>query len=224
MQARDTGPTSESALSYLPCSAIQAFDKGEEIYGSGAAQGHLYLVIEGRVKLSRVSESGLAVVVDVYQVDDFFGESALLNVPRESEHALALEPVQAMAWAAAEITRLVENDPRLAIGLVQLVARRCSHLKSRMESLSGESTSRRLGRALVEFADRTGSDPLNGEITIAPLTHEVLAQYVGTSREIVSHQMSEFRGLGLVRYSRKGISIHRDNLGSWLRMKTKHAS
>jgi CRP-like cAMP-binding protein len=105
---------------------------------------------------------------------------------------------------------------------MQVVSRRCLDFKNRIESFSLETTSQRLGQALVHFADRLGSAMDGGATTIPPLTHEVLAQYVGTSREIVSHQMSEFRTLGYVRYSRKGITIQ-DGLKSWLRVKERHA-
>ena len=45
-----------------------------------------------------------------------------------------------------------------------------------------------------------------------PLTHEMLSRYVGTSREIVSHHMNQFRKHGYVTYSRRGISLHRETL------------
>lgn len=194
-----------------------------EIYGPGTAQVNLYLVIDGRVKLSRVTESGTPVVVDIYHADDFFGESALLNAPREEEQAVALESTKVMTWTAEEIERLIGNEPRLAVALMQVVVKRCMDFKYRLESFSAEGTAHRLARALVHFADRQGESPEGDGVTIPPLTHELLAQYVGTSREIVSHHMSEFRSHGYVRYSRKGITIQRESMRQWLRTKVKHA-
>ncbi len=50
-----------------------------------------------------------------------------------------------------------------------------------------------------------------------PLTHELLSQYVGTSREIVTHCMNQFRREHCVHYSRKdGILVYRDALKEWL--------
>jgi len=49
------------------------------------------------------------------------------------------------------------------------------------------------------------------------LTHELLSQYVGTSREIITHYMNQFRRDGYLRYSRKGILLHRDAMRDWLR-------
>jgi CRP-like cAMP-binding protein len=52
---------------------------------------------------------------------------------------------------------------------------------------------------------------------MVPFTHELLSQYVGTSREIVTHYMNQFRRQGYIRYSRKGILLYRDAFKDWLR-------
>lgn len=219
----DLKPWPEDALAYLPCSDIQEFAKGLQIYGPGDAAAGLYLIIDGRIKLSRVSESGVAVVVDIYHTDDFFGESALLNSPHEEEQAVALEPTKVMTWSAVEVERLIGLEPRLAVALMQVVVRRCLDFKNRLESFSLEGTTNRLARSLVHFAERMGRAPEGDAVTIAPITHEVLAQYVGTSREIISHHMSEFRNQGYIRYSRQGITIQPAQLRAWLLTKAKHA-
>lgn len=215
-------PSAEDALAYLPCSDIQQYPKGLQIYGTGDSCARLYLVIDGRVKLSRINESGVAVVVDIYQADDFFGESVFLNSSHESEQAVALEATKVMTWTAADIQKLIAREPRLIVALMQVVVKRCIEFKNRLESFSMDDTSHRLARALLNFARKTADTDGEG-VTIAPLTHELLAQYVGTSREIISHHMSEFRRHGYIRYSRKGITIHGDSMKAWLRIKRKHA-
>lgn len=222
MQISENGPApaKEDALAYLPCSSVQEFGKGLQIYGPGNPPTGLYLVIDGRVKMSRVSENGVPVVIDILQTDDFFGESSLLHDATESEQALALESTKVMNWSIPDIERLVEKEPRLAIALMQVVVRRGVDFARRLESFSMDGTAQRLARTLVQFADRVGSAVgVGGSITIAPLTHELLAQYVGTSREIISHHMSDFRAKGYVRYSRKGITVHRESIRAWLALK-----
>jgi len=62
-----------------------------------------------------------------------------------------------------------------------------------------------------------GAPDGNGSIQMAALTHELLSQYVGTSREIITLHMNDFRKRGLLHYSRKGITLHRDAFQTWLR-------
>jgi CRP/FNR family cyclic AMP-dependent transcriptional regulator len=216
-------PLLEQVLAYLPCTDIHAFARGEQIYGPGNDSGSLCLLIDGRVKLLRLTESGTTVAVDIYQAGDLFGESALLSVPRDDEQALAVEPARVMAWTAPDIANLIAVQPRLAVALLQVIVKRSLDFKNRLESLSAEDTSHRLGRALVDFADRSRAAAGSAAVTIAPLTHELLAQYVGTSREIISHHMSTLRRNGYIGYSRKGILVHRDSLRTWLHTRTKHA-
>jgi len=87
---------------------------------------------------------------------------------------------------------------------------------SRIESFSVDNIARRLARSLLRFAERLGAQGQDGTVSMPPFTHELLAQYVGTSREIVTHYMSQFRREGLLRYSRAAIAINRPALIGWL--------
>ena len=207
----------EDPLAFLPCSSIAEFRKGRLIYNQDQPSASIYLVIEGKVKVSRMGDDGRQVVVDIYQPDEFFGESALLNLPHQSEQAAALENTRLMAWSAAEIEDMVAKRPRLAVALLQIMAQRSIDFTQRIESLSVDNIARRLARSLIRFAGRLGTGVENGSDRMAPLTHELLAQYVGTSREIVTHYMNQFRKQGYLQYSRRGIVLDRTALGEWLR-------
>jgi hypothetical protein len=87
----------------------------------------------------------------------------------------------------------------------------------RIESFSVDNIARRLARSLIRFSERLGTPEDDGSIRMVPFTHELLSQYVGTSREIVTHYMNQFRRQGYLRYSRKGIILYRDAFKEWLR-------
>ena len=207
----------EDPLALLPCSSIAEFRKGQVIYGPEQPSTSIYLVISGKVKVSRLADDSHQVVVDIYQPDEFFGESALLNLPHRCEQATALDTTRLMAWSTAEIEDMVTKRPRLAVALLQILAKRSMDFKQRIESLSVDNIARRLARALIRFGDRLGTRADNGSTRMAPFTHELLAQCVGTSREIVTHYMNRFRKEGYLQYSRRGIVLYRDALGEWLR-------
>lgn len=207
----------EDPLAFLPCSRIAEYKKGQLVYNQDQPSTSIYLVIEGKVKVSRMGDDGRQVVVDIYQPDEFFGESALLNLPHRSEQAAAFDDTRLMAWSTAEIEDMVAQRPRLAVALLQILAKRSMDFTQRIESLSVDNIARRLARALIRFGDRLGTRADNGSTRMAPFTHELLAQCVGTSREIVTHYMNRFRKEGYLQYSRRGIVLYRDALGEWLR-------
>src|SRR5271163_3316114 len=86
----------EDPLAHLPCSTILEYRKGQTIYGQDQPSNSIYLVIDGKVKVCRLADDGRQVVVDIYQPDEFFGESAFVGETQRSEMAVALESTKLM--------------------------------------------------------------------------------------------------------------------------------
>src|ERR1700753_2281278 len=91
----------EDPLAHLPCSSIVEYRKGQIIYNQDQPSTSIFLVIDGKVKVSRLADDGHQVVVDIYQPDEFFGESAFLNLLHRSEQASALENIKLMTWSTS---------------------------------------------------------------------------------------------------------------------------
>ena len=207
----------EDPLAYLPCSTVLEYRKGEIIYSHDQPHHDLYLVLTGTVKVTRVSDHGTQLLVDLYGTDDFFGEAAFVNPVHALEQATAHTQVTLMAWKATDIEEMILKRPMLAVALLQAFGQRSIGLTQRLESLSTDRIDRRLARSLIRFADRLGTPQGDGGIKMDPLTHELLAQYVGTSRELITCHMTKFRKLGYLQYSRRNIVVYRDALQSWVR-------
>jgi len=210
----------DDPLDYLPCSKSLEYKKGDVIYGPDHACDTLYLVLAGVIKLTRFGTPGKEFLVDLYTTDDIFGGSGMLNVPDSAEEAVSFQKSRVMAWPVAEVEELIMRRPRLGIALLQVFGRRLTGLMQRAESLSFEPIDARLARSLVHFSERLGTAQPDGSVIMEPLTHELLAQYVGTSRESISVEMARLRKQGYVQYSRKAIVLYRDALKSWLKDRT----
>ena len=206
----------EDPLSHLPCSHIIEYHKGDTVYGPDMPSKSIYLIIDGKIKICRTADDGREVVIDIYQPDEFFGESAFIENPI-NETAIAIENVKVMAWTTFELEELIAQRPRLAIALLQLLVHREMAFCERIESFSLDNISRRLARSLIRFSERLGKETGDGGVQMMPFTHELLSQYVGTSREIVTQYMNNFRRRGFLTYSRKGITLQRESLRAWVR-------
>jgi CRP/FNR family cyclic AMP-dependent transcriptional regulator len=207
----------EDPLAHLPCSTIVEYRKGQTIYNQDQPSTSLYLVIDGKVKVVRLADDGHQVVIDIYQPDEFFGESAFLSLPHRSEQATVLEDAKLMAWGTQEIEEIIMKRPRLAVALLQIQVQRTLDMTQRIESFSADNIARRLARSLIRFSERLGTVETDGSVHMSAFTHELLSQYVGTSREIVTHYMNQFRRMGYLQYSRRGIVMYRDAFQEWLR-------
>ena len=206
----------DDPFAHLPHSNEAEYRKGQVIYSAVRPSGRVYLVTQGKVMVSRILDEDKQVVIDICQASDFFGESSLVSSASLSEQAVALEKTQVRSWTPQEIVENVTRETRLGMALLQVLACRESELTWRMESLAVDTIHLRVARSLIRLAGRMGTRQEDGTVRMPPLTHKTLSQYVGSTREIVTHHMAEFRRLGYLSYSRNGIVIHREALQEWL--------
>jgi CRP/FNR family transcriptional regulator, cyclic AMP receptor protein len=202
----------EDALMYLPRKPVTDFERNETIFDETRPSHALHLVVQGRVKVTIPMEHGVQTVVDIFNTDDFFGESALLGFPKLAERAVALDHVTLMSWTRDEIEEQVERLPKLGIALIQMLTKRGLDYEERLQSFALDKTPERIVRALLRFAEHLGSPSDDGGLRIPPLTHQTISEYVGTSREIVTFQMNQLRQKGFLRYSRRGIQVYSEAL------------
>jgi CRP-like cAMP-binding protein len=101
--------------------------------------------------------------------------------------------------------------------MVHFIVKRSEGILQRIESFSLETADRRLAEALLLFSERNGHETEAGSVEMIAFTHELLAQYVSTTREHVTLLMNQFRHEGYLRYSRKGIVLRPEMLREWLK-------
>ena len=203
----------EDALEYLPRSPIITCEPRQEIYGANQPCMKLYLIMDGRVKISRTTSGGRGVLFDIYEAEQFFGESAVLNLPHRAEDAFTLNKTTLMCWDTAVIEDAIMRSPRLGIAFMQMLVRRAMDFRDRIACCASSKTDKRLAVTLIRLAERSGTRLETGAIRIPPITHDLLAQYIGTTREVVTQHMNRFRRLGYLGYSRREIVIsYRDGL------------
>jgi CRP/FNR family transcriptional regulator len=132
------------------------------------------------VKVSFIAEDGYQGILDIYQQDEFFGESAFLNLKHRDDQATAMETTKLMTWTSAVVEDVIMRRPRLAVALMQVMAQRSIYLAQRIESFSRDTIERRVARALIRFSERFGARAAGGDgsICMPSFTQEVLSQYV----------------------------------------------
>jgi len=206
------------ALNYLPSTRILDFPRRCAIYEPTRASSRLYLVLAGRVKLFSTAESGAQTLLRIVGAEEFFGEAAL--VPSDHsvrETAVAIDPVQAMCWTAEEVQERIDKEPRLALALCEYFGRHNALLRERITTIANYKTGPRVAFALLQLARSNGASTPQGAQRITGLTHQAIADYVGTSREIVTSELNRLRRLGYVSYSRLYTDIFASALSEWMR-------
>jgi CRP-like cAMP-binding protein len=206
------------ALNYLPSTRILEFPRRCAIYEPTRTTERLYLVLSGRVKIFCTADTGAQTLLRVAGPEEFFGEAAL--IPSEHamrESAVAIEPVQTMCWTSDEIQERIEKEPRLALALSEYFGRQNLLLRERITTIANYKTGPRVTLALIQLAKTNGAATQTGATRLTGLTHQAIADYVGTSREIVTSEMNRLRRLGYVTYSRLYTDIYLSALAEWMR-------
>ena len=214
----------EDALMYLPRKGVTEYRRGQIIYDQGQPSNGIHLVVQGRVKVAIPLDDGTNSIIDIFTTDQFFGESGLLGLPARGERATAVDNSTLMSWSTAEIEDQVERQPKLGLALIQILVSRCIDFEERLQSFALDKTSERVARSLLRFAEKLGVRDDDGSMRIPPMTHQVISEYVGTSREIVTFQMNHLRQLGCIRYSRKAINVLPEAIREHLRSQADSAN
>lgn len=200
--------SSDDPLDYLPAAPIIRFKKGDRIYSQTDEANYLYLVNDGFVKISNMGPDGREVLIDIYRPEEFFGEQAFHPLTSVySECALALSDVHVMQWPIEDIVALMLHLPQLALAFLKIQVRRNMVSIARIKNTSTMLLKQRLAVALLYF---------NGRLGDIPLTHELLSQYLGSAREMITCEMVSFRKEGMIEYSRRGLTIDAVKLRAWL--------
>jgi CRP-like cAMP-binding protein len=205
------------ALNYLPSTRILEIPKRSAVYEPTRAASRLYLVLSGRVKISTVADNGAQILLRVARAEDFFGQGALLPGERPvRESAATIEATQVMSWSAQEVQDRIEKEPKLALALSEYFGRQNVLLRERIKTIANYKTGPRVTIAVLELARANGAEMPDGSVRITGLTHQSIADYVGTSREIVTSELNRLRRLGYVSYSRLHTDVYASALTDWM--------
>lgn len=181
---------------------------GETLFSEGDPGDALYVVIEGNLEISILSEDGRKLGLDVMRAGALFGEIALFDPSERTATATALTPCRLVRVRNAELMAGIGNDPRLAIDMIRMAGRRMRWMNRQLNEHVFLTLPARLARKILYLSQsETGtSDSLQ-------LSQSELAEFVGATREAVSKTVATWKKQGMINPVRGGLEIlDRDGL------------
>ena len=183
------------------------YRRGAPLFHEGDAAGSVVVVRSGRVKVSSYTADGKEVVLAVREPGELLGELSAIDGEPCSATATALETVEACLVAAADFRSFLEERPRVAFALLEMVSGKLRDADRKRIEFGAYDTAGRVARRLVEMAERFG-EPARGAVRITlPLSQQELAGWTGASREAVSKALQQLRGQGFIETARRGITV-----------------
>lgn len=161
----------------------------------------LFLIKQGQVQLYRISPEGKKLVIATLGPGTLFGEMALLGQQMHNAFAEALEDCLILVMSRADLERLILNKPIVGVRMLEITGRRLSDAESRLEDMAFKGIPARLASLLLRLSGERDSPDIIG------LTHQDLAETIGTYRETATQVLNDLKAQGLIDIGRKRITI-----------------
>ena len=146
----------------------------------------MFIILWGRVKISRISDDGREVILSILSDGDFFGEMSLLDGHTRSANVTAIEEAELLVIRREEFLQMLRDFPQIAINLLKELAQRIRKSDEHIKSLSLQDATGRVATTLLRIAEDSGVFR-RGQVEIAELPlQQDLANMAGTSRETIS--------------------------------------
>lgn len=190
------GSLDEAALEELAGLLIdRKLPKDAVIFEEGSPGDYMYLIQEGQVKVTKISEDGREKILEMLGAGAFVGEMALVDREPRSASVKTTRPCTLLALSRQDFLGLVRENPEIAMGLIRELSRRLREINEQVRALLFDRVEGRTRRILSRLA----RDPIPGRPdrrTTAAVTHQQLADLVGTSRETITRVVKELKDSG----------------------------
>lgn len=196
----------EDALRDVESEAVRKrFPKNTVIFSKGDESDSLYVICKGRVKAVIHDEMGKEIVLSVIGSGECFGEMAALDGVPRSATIVTKEPTEILILHRDEFKRILSSNFDMLFTLLSVLLARLRRADEKIESLAFWNVHGRIANLLMELAQPAGSEWVIRE----KMTHQEIADIVGSSRERVSKILKEIMDAGYISIRHKQITIHR---------------
>lgn len=187
--------------------SIKHYDKEHYLFHQGDSSTHFYVLVEGKIKLTQLTEDGQQIILRYVSPGEAFAVIAVLSKISYPVTAQAIDRITLMSWDHETMLNLMERYPRLAINSINILAYRIQEFQDRLREMATERVERRIARTLLRLASQTGKKMEEGVLIDLSLTRQDLAEMTGTTLYTVSRILSQWEKDGLVRSQREQVMI-----------------
>src|SRR5262249_3836935 len=179
--------------------------RGEFIYMPGDRPDFVYILKQGRIKLSVLSESGKEIAIDIIQPGEIFGEFALVDESPRSNMAQALDDVLIWTFSKQDFAQLLTAQPKLALSYIRLVGDRRRRMEKKLSDITSKPVSARVCELLHEIS--TSRPEMESTDHLVPLTHHDVASLIGAARQTTTTVLNDLERHSIIELGRGWIRV-----------------
>jgi CRP/FNR family cyclic AMP-dependent transcriptional regulator len=195
------------ALSEASSSTISALAEGAQmatfrarqvVYLPGDRAAGIHFLANGRVKISKVTRDGKELTLAYRAAGDFFGETCLLDGRPREEMVEAMEPCTTVEVTQDALDDVLKSNVSVAYLFVKTLITRRRDLETKVEQLIFKDVGSKLAELLLRLGAEHGVENKKGLILGLKITHQEMANLIGSTRETVSLTLSQFKRKGFI--------------------------
>ena len=181
--------------------------RGENLFNEGDEGDALYVVLEGKMKLTHAALHGRENLLSVIGPGEMFGELSLFDPRPRTATASAVTDAVLASLKHEALTAWLKERPEISLPLLRALAQRLRRANDVMADLVLSDVPGRVAKNLLDLASRFGSAEADGLHVHHDLNQKELAQLVGSSRETVNKALADFAARGWLQVSARSVLI-----------------
>ncbi|MCP3677173.1 MAG: Crp/Fnr family transcriptional regulator [Deltaproteobacteria bacterium] len=166
------------------------------VYNEGDRADTLYILKEGRIKITHLAEDGRELTIDIIEPGDLFGELTLAGEEERETSAEALADSFICTISRKNFEAFLSMRPNLSLTITKWMGLRLRRIESRFENLIFQDVRTRLTTLLKDLAEKYGEDIEEGRKIAIKLSHQELANLIGATRETVTLELNNMKRRG----------------------------
>jgi len=194
--------------------ASRRYEHGAVLSDPDARPERTFYCRSGTIKVTKLLASGREILITILQTGSLWSDRAVLNGYWREVFIEAMEPSDIFAIENAAFETYLRTRPERLTSFMQRISEQVSDALTLLDDFRGRDVASRLARVLVKFSQQYGVQTDSGVRIDLPVTHQDLANMIGTARETVSRNMARFRQKGYVRDASTGQPLELLDLGS----------
>ena len=187
------------------------YPMGATIFSKGDPSNTLFIVKDGKVRILSLSDKGTETIVHILKEGEIFGE-LLLSEEKRAFNAVAGTDVLVTVLPKGSLVELLTSIPTVSRNFIRLLSKRLANVEQEYGDFGHTWSYNRLKKVLLRLCEEHGKETPKGTVIPLRLTHEDLANLIGTTRETVTTQMIRFRRMGLVKRQDRYLVVNRPRL------------
>ena len=196
----------------LAIATVQQYSKGDLVFHVGAPGNHVYFLRSGKVKICQSSPLGRDVILWFCFPGEIFGLAEVARGGGRVVSAQACEHSELFAVSHEQFRNFLAGHPQAALLSMQVLSSRLRILGEMFVNLVADDVNTRIAKLILRLSARYGTRVGTEIFLNIPLTHQEIADMIGTSRQTVTSALSALKRQGVLSIDNHRIHIESEEL------------